>query len=145
MTLQELLTQYIVMIRPLQSVQTVRTKEGFINKHILPKFGDMDVSELTYPMLQTFVNDLLIDLKPKTVKNILDVIKVVYKLAIRLNLVIDNPCDFVELPKYDNKRYFSFSTAVQTAIFSLLILSKYISLPSLDKIITLLSSEANVS
>ncbi len=115
MTLNNLFNQYFEMIEPLQSVQTVRSKKGFTCKHILPVFGDMQVSEVTYPMLQKFVNNLLDnELKPKTVKNILDVIKVVFKLALRLGLVKENPCDFVELPKYDNKRYFSFSSAVQT-------------------------------
>jgi len=115
MTLQILFNDYFSMIEPLQSVQTVRTKKGFTQKHIMPVFADMLVSEVTYPMLQKFVNDLLNnDLKPKTVKNILDVIKVVFKLAIRLGLIKENPCDYVELPKYDNKRYFSFSTSVQT-------------------------------
>ena len=124
MILQELFKQYIEMIRPLQSLQTVRTKEGFINKHVFPKLGLKEVDgvvcfrevhEVDFLMLQNFVNDLLKnDLKPKTVKNILDVIKVVFKLAIRMNLVKENPCDYVELPKYDNKRYFSFSTSVQT-------------------------------
>ena len=115
MTLQNLFKQYFELIEPLQSVQTIRTKKGFTQKHIMPIFAQMPVSEVTYPMLQKFVNDLLNNgLKPKTVKNILDVIKVVFKLAIRLSLIKENPCDFVELPKYDNKRYFSFSSAVQT-------------------------------
>lgn len=127
MTLQALFTQYLSMIRPLQSVQTVRTKEGFIKKHILPKFGEMTINEVTYPMLQEFVNELLeLGRKPKTVKNILDVVKAVFKLSIRLGLIKENPCDFVELPKYDNKRYFSFSTAVQTDfIYALLTYDVY--------------------
>jgi len=128
MTLQVLFKQYIEMIRPLQSVQTVRTKEGFINKHIFPKFGTMQVDEVTYIMLQTFVNDLLgNDLKPKTVKNILDVIKVVFKLAIRLELIEKDPCVYVQLPKFDNKRYFTFSTAIQTDfIYALFTYDEYI-------------------
>lgn len=112
---KDLFNQYFEMIEPLQSLQTVRSKKGFTCKHILPNFGDMKVNEVTYPMLQKFVNKLLEnELKPKTVKNILDVIKVVFRLGIRIGLIKENPCDFVELPKYDNKRYFSSSTAVQT-------------------------------
>ena len=127
MTLKNLFNDYFKMIEPLQSLQTVRTKKGFTQKHIMPIFENMEVSEVTYPMLQKFVNDLLNQgLKPKTVKNILDVIKVVFKLALRLGLIKDNPCDFVELPKYDNKRYFSFSTAVQTDfIYALLTYDVY--------------------
>jgi len=127
MILKTLFNDYFLMIEPLQSLQTVRTKKGFTQKHIMPFFENMDVTQVTYPMLQKFVNDLLNSgLKPKTVKNILDVIKVVFKLAIRLGEIKENPCDFVELPKYDNKRYFSFSSAVQTDfIYALLTYEVY--------------------
>jgi len=73
MTLQNLFTQYFELIEPLQSLQTVRTKKGFTKKHILPVFGDKKIQDIDYLMLQTFVNNLLmIELKPKTVKNILE-------------------------------------------------------------------------
>ena len=113
MTLQNLFNEYFELIEPLQSLQTVRTKKGFFRKHILPVFGDSEVGQITYPMLQKFINNLLLFLKPKTVKNILDTLKVVFKLAIRMNLIKEDPCFFVELPKFDNKRYFSFSVETQ--------------------------------
>ncbi|WP_317454210.1 tyrosine-type recombinase/integrase [Campylobacter concisus] len=36
-----------------------------------------------------------------------------FKLGIKLELINKNPCDFIELPKFDNKRYFDYSIAIQ--------------------------------
>lgn len=125
MTLQNLFTQYFELIEPLQSLQTVRTKKGFAKNHILSLLGDKKIQDITYPMVQKLVNDLLLtELKPKTVKNILDLIKVVFKLATRLELIEKNPCDFVEIPKYDNKRFFDFSLSVQTDFIHALLTCK---------------------
>ena len=53
------------------------------------------------------------DYKIKTVKNILAKLKVIFKLALKLELISKNPCDFIELTKFDNKRYFDYSVAIQ--------------------------------
>ena len=54
--------------------------------------------------------------KIKTIKNIVGKLRVIFKLAIKLDVISKNPCDFVELPKFDNKRYFDYSIKTQQAI-----------------------------
>ncbi|MCH9814779.1 MAG: tyrosine-type recombinase/integrase [Epsilonproteobacteria bacterium] len=113
-TLNELFEEYIELIRPLQSGQTVRVKISAYNKHIKPLYGDSDIKILKYKDYQTLVNNLLDSgLKPKTVRNIKDIIQVMYKMAIKLEYTDKNPLLDVELPKYDNRRYFTYSTEIQ--------------------------------
>ncbi len=113
-TLNGLFEEYIELVRPLQSVHTVRVKISAYNKHIKPLYGDSDIKILKYKDYQTLVNNLLESgLKPKTVSNIKDIIKVMYKMAIRLEYTDKNPLLDVELPKYDNRRYFTYSADIQ--------------------------------
>ncbi len=113
-TLDQLFLEYIEMIEYIQSDQTIRTKKGYYRKHIKERFGDQDINSLKYKDFQLFVNDLLKSgLKPKTVKNIKDILRALYKMAIKMEYTAQNPLLDIELPKYDNKRYFSHSVEYQ--------------------------------
>ncbi len=109
-TLNDLFNEYIELIELLQSNQTIRSKKGYYRKHIKELYGDRFINDLKYKDFQILINNLLKSgLKPKTVKNIKDLLQVVYKMAIKLEYTTFNPLLGVELPKFDNKRYFSFS------------------------------------
>ncbi len=109
-TLNQLFQEYIELIDLLQSEQTIRTKKGYYRKHIKEPYGDKNINDLKYKDFQTLINNLLKSgLKPKTVKNIKDLLQVIYKMAIKLEYTSYNPLLDVELPKFDNKRYFSYS------------------------------------
>ena len=113
-TLDQLFSEYIEMIEYIQSDQTIRTKKGYYRKHIKERFGSQDINSLKYKDFQLFVNDLLKSgLKPKTVKNIKDILRALYKMAIKMEYTTQNPLLDIELPKYDNKRYFSHSVEYQ--------------------------------
>ena len=113
-TLNQLFSEYIELIEPLQSEQTIRTKKGYYNKHMKERFGEKCIKELKYKDFQLFVNDLLRSgLKPKTVKNIKDILQVLYKMAIKLEYITYNPLSDIELPKFDNKRHFHYSLEYQ--------------------------------
>jgi len=113
-TLNDLFIQYIEIIEPLQSEQTIRTKKGYYRKHIQNRFGDKDINTLGYREYQLFVNDLLKSgLKPKTVKNIKDILQVMYKMANKLGYTDKNPLSDIELPKFDNKLHFHYSLEYQ--------------------------------
>ena len=113
-TLNQLFDEYIALVQMLQSEQTIRTKVGYYRKHIKERFGDSDINSLHYREFQLWVNDLLkTGLKPKTVKNIKDIVQVLYKTAVKLGYTASNPLLDVELPKYDNKRHFNYSTEFQ--------------------------------
>ena len=122
LNLNQLFDEYIDLIELLQSSQTIRTKKGYYRKHIKEPYGDKNINELKYRDWQFCINNLLKSgLKPKTVKNIKDIMQVVYKMAIKLEYAVHNPLCDVELPKFDNKRYFSYSLEHQQKLIKAIV------------------------
>ena len=118
-TLNELFNEYIELIELLQSKQTIRTKIGYYRKHIKELYGDRYINDLKYKDFQILINNLLKSgLKPKTVKNIKDLLQVVYKMAIKLEYTSRNPLLSIELPKFDNKIHFNYSLEYQKSLIT---------------------------
>lgn len=114
MILNNLFPKYIAHIEVLHSLQTVKTNKAYYNKHIKDTLGKKDIKYITYLDIQLFCNNLIKkEYKVKTVKNILSIIKVLFKFAIKLDLTDKNPSLNIELPKFDNTRYFNFPLSVQ--------------------------------
>lgn len=115
MTLQLLYDKYFDLTAPLQSAKTVSTKKAFFKNWILPSLGKMELQSIKYSHVQNLVKDLIEiqELKPKTVKNIISGLSTLLKYAIRDELIEKNPCEYVEFPSFDNKRYFEYSKEVQ--------------------------------
>ena len=114
MTLNELFKNYLEYYELILSPSTLRSDIATYQKHFKDSLGLKNVNEINFIDVQKFCNDLIKkDYKIKTVKNILAKLKVVFKLALKLELINKNPCDFIELPKFDNKRYFDYSVSIQ--------------------------------
>ena len=114
MTLNELFKNYLEYYELILSPSTLRSDIATYKKHFQDGLGLKNVDEINFIDIQRFCNDLIKkDYKIKTVKNILAKLKVIFKLALKLELINKNPCDFIELPKFDNKRYFDYSVAIQ--------------------------------
>ena len=71
------------------------------NKYILPTFGDMPINRITPQHCQDLI-DKLSD-KPKTAHEILSILSVIFKSAIKHRLIESNPCDVVFIPKYEKQ------------------------------------------
>jgi integrase len=98
----------------IHSEKTYKTNQGFYNNHIKEVFGEMEVNKIKYSLVQSFADNLLFkDKKPKTVKNILTVLSNLLNLAIKDEIIDKNIVHFVELPKFDNTRYFDYPVSVQ--------------------------------
>ena len=114
MTLNELFKSYLEYYELILSDSTLRSDVATYQKHFKDGLGLKKVNEINFIDVQKFCNDLIKrNYKIKTVKNILAKLKVIFKLALKLELINKNPCDFIELPKFDNKRYFDYSVAIQ--------------------------------
>lgn len=114
MTLNELFKNYLEYYELILSPSTLRSDISTYQKHFKDDLGLKNVSEINFIDIQRFCNDLIKrDYKIKTVKNILAKLKVIFKLALKLEIINKNPCDFIELPKFDNKRYFDYSVSIQ--------------------------------
>lgn len=114
MTLNELFKNYLEYYELILSPSTLRSDISTYQKHFKDDLGLKNVDEINFLDIQRFCNELIKrDYKIKTVKNILAKLKVIFKLALKLEIINKNPCDFIELPKFDNKRYFDYSVAIQ--------------------------------
>ena len=114
MTLNELFKNYFEYYELILSPSTLRNDISLYSKHFKSGLGLKEVEQINFIDVQRFCNNLIKqDYKIKTVKNILAKLKVIFKLALKLELISKNPCDFIELPKFDNKRYFDYSVAIQ--------------------------------
>ena len=115
MKFNDIFTIYEEIKSPLLSKQTFKTYQSYYYTHIAPVFGDIDITVPKYIDYQKFVNDLLtVGLKPKTAKNILMLLSSIYKFA-KLNGWYEGEdiIKLVELPRFDNKRYFTISKELQ--------------------------------
>ena len=114
MILNELFKNYIEYYELILSPSTLKSDVATYQKHFKDGLGLKNVEEINFLDIQRFCNELIKrDYKIKTVKNILAKLKVIFKLALKLEIIVKNPCDFIELPKFDNKRYFDYSVAIQ--------------------------------
>lgn len=70
-----------------------------IERHIIPKFGDLRCCELTLEMVQGFISEKLkCGLSPKYVADIVILMKTVFRHTSRTR-GLPNPLEYVELPK----------------------------------------------
>jgi phage integrase len=114
MILNDLFKNYLEYYELILSPSTLRSDIATYQKHFKDGLGLKNVKEINFIDVQKFCNELIKrDYKIKTVKNILAKLKVIFKLALKLELINKNPCDFIELPRFDNKRYFDYSVAIQ--------------------------------
>ena len=114
MILNELFKNYLEYYELILSPSTLRSDVATYQKHFKDGLGLKNVKDINFIDVQKFCNELIKrDYKIKTVKNILAKLKVIFKLALKLELINKNPCDFIELPRFDNKRYFDYSVAIQ--------------------------------
>lgn len=116
MTINELFKNYLDFYELSLSASTIRNDISLYNKHFKDGLGLMDVEKINFIDVQKFCNSMIKQgYKIKTIKNIVAKLRVILKLAIKLEIIVKNPCDFIELPKFDNKRYFDHSVKIQQA------------------------------
>lgn len=81
------------------SPSTVRDYEGDLNRHVLPKLGDLRLSNVRRREVQTLVDDLNRQgLSASTVRNALDPLRRIFGRAVHRELIPFSPCQNVELP-----------------------------------------------
>ncbi|MDQ7083940.1 MAG: tyrosine-type recombinase/integrase [Sulfurovum sp.] len=97
------------------SPKTVGSYISAYNIHIESIFGHRDIDTLNYIDYQNFANSLLEKgKKPKTVLNILRILSGIYQFAIKCSWYAGEIYpNLVELPKFDNKFYVTFSPELQ--------------------------------
>lgn len=95
---------------------TIRSYEYDFNSHARARLGNYRLHEITRRDVQDLVDDLNdAGLSASTLRNKIDPIRVVYRRAIRDDLMVLNPCENLELPAYrpDRKRALGHAEVVR--------------------------------
>lgn len=90
---EEWLESYSLTVRTSTLCQT----KLLYKNHILEKFGNLDISNITPQMLQTFINEL--SAKISKISVVKSIIKRTLDLQVRNGVIESNPADNVLLPK----------------------------------------------
>ena len=69
-----------------------------LDKHVLPKWGERQISSITYGQVQAWINDMSSTLAASSVRPPYIALTGIFKYAIRDGRVSKSPCDGVELP-----------------------------------------------
>lgn len=108
-------------IQPSTKQRTYTRYQEIVNQHIIPKLGELELSELTPFMLQCFVTELINSgnlrtgkgLSPNSVNAIITVAQNSLKTAYTLGYMNDYMADKIKRPKMREKKIESFSSAEQ--------------------------------
>jgi len=83
---------------------TLRSYQSNLDTHIAPFFGAMLLSEVTLASVQQFIKALLgKGLSPKTIGNVIVILKEMFKHAVQWGYLDANPVQYVERPRGEDK------------------------------------------
>lgn len=115
MTIDKIHSQYVELKKLKWTSKTYTNNISIYNNHIYPHIGQRCLDTLNYIDYQKLANKLLDGgLSPKTVKNIFIVISGIVHFAQKMDIYDGTDyVQYVELPDYDNKQYFTLSVEMQ--------------------------------
>ncbi len=80
--------------------KTRESYESILRNHLIPEFGDRAIGSIDHPEVLSFLSRLASDGRSAgTVSNILDVMRSVFKLAVRAGVVKNNPVLDIKAPR----------------------------------------------
>lgn len=83
------------------------TRSGYdytLRRHVLPRWGDQRLSEISHAQVQAWVSDLAVTLASSTVRQIFHVLASMLKFAVRDRKLSRNPAENVNLPRIIKRR-----------------------------------------
>lgn len=98
MTLNEVFDKYLIYYEFLLRPSTLKSDIATYNKHIKQGLGLRQINDIVFLDIQGFCNNLIRSgYKIKTIKNILTKLKVIFKFAIKLELITKKPLWFCRI------------------------------------------------
>jgi integrase len=115
-TFRTLANEWQASVLPMYKHSTQKHRRFMLKKHLLPRFGDKALSEITRQEIQVYVAHLTQEgYAPKSIDHIHDVLSAVLRTAVKWGHLQDNPARGVELPKLKTVRPKWALTAQQAA------------------------------
>ena len=115
-TFEELAREWVRSILPMYKYSTRKTHRHILNKHLLPMFGTLELTQLTRQRVQGFIAGLnRTGYAPHSIHHYHEVLSAVLRTAVSWNHISDNPAQGVSLPKLVPKRPKAVLTPKQAA------------------------------
>jgi integrase len=115
-TFRILAADWEATVLPMYKHSTQKNHRHIAAKHLVPRFGDKAVSEITRQEVQAYVAHLThAGYAPKTIDHIHDVLSAVLRTAVKWGHVQENPARGVDLPTLKTVRPKSVLTIAQAA------------------------------
>ena len=116
MTFRTLAGEWDVSVLPMYKHSTQKHRRFMLKKHLLPRFGDKQLSEVTRQEIQAYVAHLTRSgYAPKSIDHIHDVLSAVLRTAVKWGHLPENPARGVDLPTLTCVRPKWALTTVQAA------------------------------
>lgn len=94
-----LANEWQAQVVPMYKHSTQKNHTHILTKHLVPRFGDVLLDELSRQHVQAYVADLVRGgYAPKTIDHIHDVLSAVLRTAVKWGHLTDNPARNVDLP-----------------------------------------------
>lgn len=74
-----------------------------MKKHIISRFGSIPIKNITPPMCQDLIDDIVATGKGKTAEEVFSLLNGTFKTAIKHNLIVHNPLDIVIHDKHERE------------------------------------------
>ncbi len=74
-----------------------------MKKHIIPRFGNIPIKNITPPMCQELIDNIVATGKGKTAEEVFSLLNGTFKTAIKHNLIVHNPLDIVIHDKHERE------------------------------------------
>src|SRR5262249_556076 len=97
--------QWLTHMMPMYKASTQKNHRHILQKHLVPRFGEIALCELTRQRIQAFITELMqADYAPKSIDHIHDVLSAVLRTAVKWGHVPENPAQGVDLPRLRSVR-----------------------------------------
>jgi integrase len=109
-----LATDWETTVVPMYMHSTQKNHRHILKKQLLPRFGDMEIADVTTQEIQAYVAQLVhAQYAPKTIDHFHDVLSPILRTAVKWGHVTRNPARDVDLPPLRNVRPKWVLTTVQ--------------------------------
>lgn len=103
-TVGEMLDEFLIRAEKNKQASTLRGYKRVISGHLRPKFGHLKVRELTPQVIRLWLMGL--NIKAKTVRNILIPLKAIFDMAVTDEIIDKNPLELIKLKQLLAKEAF---------------------------------------
>ncbi len=104
-TFRTLASEWEATVLPMYKHSTQKHRRFMLKKHLLPRFGNKALCEITRQDIQAYVATLTQEeYAPRSIDHVHDVLSAVLRTAVKWGHLQDNPARGVDLPKLRNVR-----------------------------------------